>query len=349
MARPSEDIKLSEEQERYLKMIARSSKAESRMVLRANIILDWVEGKSYDATQLRLKISRSIISKWRKRFKKSGIDGLLDAERSGKPMVIGEAIKNKVVHLACSKPSKGYSNWSQARIGQEVGISQSKVHVILQEHQLKPHKTEYWCGKSTDPEFESKMLTVVGLYLNPPENALVLSVDEKTQMQALDRSQPELPLRSGNPKRLTVTYKRNGIVNLIAALAVHKGEITAQTMESNNAENFLKFLKKLYRKYPGKQLHIIADNFSAHKHQSIKEWIEKTKRVNMYHTPTYSSWLNQIEIWFNILSKDVLKNAVWHSKKQLVDQLVEYIKTYNKERAKPFEWTYTGKHVSSLT
>ncbi len=133
------------------------------------------------------------------------------------------------------------------------------------------------------------------------------------------------------------------MVNLIAALAVHKGEITAQTMESNSAENFLKFLKKLCRKYPGKELHIIADNFSAHKHQSIKEWVEKTKRVNIHHTPTYSSWLNQIEIWFNILSKDVLKNAVWHSKKQLVDQLLEYIKTYNKERAKPFEWTYTGK------
>jgi len=271
------------------------------------------------------------------------MSGLLDAGRSGKPIKIGEAKKNEVIHLACSKPDKGYSNWSQARIGQQVGISQSKVNTILKEHQLKPHKTEYWCGKSTDPEFESKMLNVVGLYLNPPDNAMVLSVDEKTQIQALDRSQPELPLRSGNPKRLTATYKRNGVVNLIAALAVHKGEITAQTMESNNAENFLKFLKKLHRKYPYKQLHIIADNLSVHKHQSIKDWVNKTRRVNLHHTPTYSSWLNQIEIWFNILSKDVLKNAVWHSKKQLVDQLLEYIKTYNKERAKPFEWTYNGK------
>jgi len=245
-----------------------------------------------------------------------------------------------VLKLACSKPKGGYSNWSQERIGKETGMSQSKVHKILKEHDLRPHKVDYWCGKSTDPEFESKMLHIVGLYMNPPENAIVLCVDEKTQIQALDRTQPELPLRSGNPKRLTATYKRNGVVNLIASLAVHQGDVIASTMESNNAENFLSFLKKLSRIYPKKALHIIADNLAVHKHASVKQWVERNKRIHLHHTPTYSSWLNQIEIWFNILSKDVLKGAVWHSKKQLNDQLMEYIKTYNKERAKPFKWTY---------
>jgi len=139
---------------------------------------------------------------------------------------------------------------------------------------------------------------------------------------------------------LTATYKCNGVVNLIASLAVHQGEVVADTMESNNAENFLSFLKKLKRKYAGKKLHIIADNLSVHKHESVKEWVVKNKQVELHYTPTYSSWLNQIEIWFNILSKDVVKGAVWHSKKQLVDQLMEYTKTYNKERAKPFKWTY---------
>lgn len=340
MARPSAVLKLSEADQIELQTIIRSTKIESRIKERAQIILDWQAGKSYDQTQELRNVSRRIVAKWRKRFRAHRIEGLKDAPRSGKPVIITEAQKNKVIHFACSKPGKGYSNWSQQRIGEKVGISQSKVHTILKEQELKPHKTEYWCGKSTDPEFESKMLNIVGLYLNPPENAIVLCVDEKTQIQALDRTQPELPLRSGNPKRQTATYKRNGVVNLIASLAVHQGEVIAQTMESNNAENFLIFLKKLAKVYPKNELHIIADNLSVHKHQSVKQWIAKSKRIKLHHTPTYSSWLNQVEIWFNILTKDVLKGAVWHSKRQLIDQMLEYIKTYNKERAKPFKWTY---------
>ncbi len=208
---------------------------------------------------------------------------------------------------------------------------------------LKPHKVEYWCGKSTDPEFEQKMLNIVGLYMNPPDNALVLCVDEKTQIQALDRTQPELPLATGNPKRLTFTYKRHGTASLIAALAVHHGEVLAQPIKKNNAETFLKFLRKLDRTYRNKKLHIIVDNLSVHKNKKVKDWLSHKRKITMHFTPTYSSWLNQVEIWFNILTKDVLKDAVWHSKKQLVDQLVEYIDTYNRTRAKPFNWTYEGK------
>ncbi len=340
MARPASALKLETSELIELQTIIRSSKVESRLKQRAGIILDWLEGKSYDETQARQKVSRRVVAKWRSRFSQKRVEGLKDGDRSGKPVTVTEAQKNKVIHLACSKPGKGYSNWSQARIGKQVGLSQSKVGVILREQELKPHKTEYWCGKSTDPEFESKMLNIVGLYLNPPENAVVLCVDEKTQIQALDRTQPELPMRQGNPRRQTATYKRNGVVNLIASLAVHRGEVVAKTIEKNNAENFLSFLKKLARMYSKKQLHIIADNLAVHKHERVKQWVEQTKRIHLHHTPTYSSWLNQVEIWFNILSKDVLKGAVWHSKKQLVDQLIEYVKTYNRERAKPFNWTY---------
>lgn len=340
MARPSAVVNLNEREMIELQTIIRSTKVESRLKERALIILDWHDGRTYDETQELRKVTRRIVAKWRGRFNSDRIAGLNDAARSGKPVVITEAQKNKVVHLACNKPDKGYSNWSQQRIGEQVGISQSKVHTILKEHDLKPHKTQYWCGTSTDPEFESKMLNIVGLYLNPPTNAIVLCVDEKTQIQALDRTQPELPLRTGNPKRLTATYKRNGVVNLIAALAVHHGEVIANTMESNNADNFLKFLKKLAKNYPKKDLHIIADNLSIHKHESVKRWVDTNRRIHLHHTPTYSSWLNQVEIWFNILTKDVLKGAVWYSKQQLIDQMMEYIKTYNKERAKPFTWTY---------
>lgn len=323
-----------------LQMRSRSYKLGKRDVLRAQIILACAEGKSYDEIQVMLGISRPVINKWKGRYKKHGLSGLKDQPRSGKPVVYNEADKARVVQLACSKPEAGYTNWSQRRIAAKLGMSQTKVQQILSRHNLKPHKVEYWCGKSTDPEFEEKMLNVVGLYMNPEEKAIVLSVDEKTQIQALDRSQPELPMGSGAPKRLTATYKRNGTVSLIAALAVHQGEVTAETIDKNDHKNFLKFLKKLYRKYPGKHIHIIADNLNVHKHHKVKEWVDSKKRLTMHFTPTYSSWLNQIEIWFNILTKDVLKGGVWHSKQQLIDQLLKYIDTYNETRAHPFEWAY---------
>ena len=247
-----------------------------------------------------------------------------------------------VVQKACEKPTGGYTNWSQERIAKQVGISQSKVHQILKQADLKPHKIDYWCGKSPDPEFESKMVNIVGLYMNPPENAIVLCVDEKTQIQALDRTQPVLPLKEKAPKRLTATYKRNGTVALIAALAVHSGEITAKTIKSNNADNFLVFLKKLDRTYRNKTLHIIVDNLSVHKNQKIKDWLSSKRKIKLHFTPTYFSWLNQVEIWFNMLTKDVLKGGVWKSVEQLSSQMLEYIDTYNQTRAKPFAWTYTG-------
>ncbi len=337
-------INLTDEETQELLIWSRSQKLAHRYFLRSNIILMNTSGQSYDTIMQKLNITRPVISKWKNRFAKKRIDGLKDAPRSGKPPIFTEEDKARVVHLACTKPTGGYTNHSQRRIAQQLGMSQSKVQKILKVHQLKPHKVHYWCGKSTDPEFEQKMLDVVGLYMNPPQNAIVLSVDEKTQIQALDRSQPELPLRMGNPKRLTATYKRNGTISLIAALAVHQGEVIAETIESNNAETFLKFLKKLQKRYSNQHLHIIADNLSVHKDKDVKAWLEKKrKKITIHYTPTYSSWLNQVEIWFNILSKDVLKGGVWHSRQQLIDQLLEYIKTYNKTRAKPFEWTYDGK------
>jgi transposase len=227
-------------------------------------------------------------------------------------------------------------------------MSQSTVSRLLAEAEIRPHKTEYWCGKSPDPEFEEKMLNIVGLYLNPPANALVLSVDEKTQIQALDRTQPELPLAPGRNRRQTATYVRNGTASLIAALSVHTGEITATPIESNNADNFLCFLKKLDRTYRNVHLHIIVDNLKIHSAPQVKKWLEGKRKFTMHFTPTYSSWLNQIEIWFGILTRDVLKGGIWKSKQQLVAQIMEYVKTYNETRAKPFSWTYDGTKKCSV-
>lgn len=336
-------LSITPEQRQELEVLSRSGKSESRLVERAQIILCWYQGMSYIETKEKLNVTEMMIRKWRNRFETHGIIGLKDAPRSGKPPVISAQIKAKVIKLATSKAKGGYTTWSQRRIAKEVGISQGAVNRLLNKADLKPHKTEYWCGKSTDPEFESKMMAIIALYMEPPQNALVLCVDEKTQMQALDRTQPILPLRPGEPKRLTSTYKRNGTVGLIAALSVHNGDITARTMDKNDAPNFLSFLKELYRKYPGKDLYVITDNLAIHKHTTVVEWVESKRRINMVYTPTYSSWLNQVEIWFNILTKDVLKGGVWKSRKQLVDQLMTYVKTYNETRAKPFKWIYTGK------
>lgn len=333
-------IQIREEERPELLSISRSSKSEHRIVERAKIILMLSENKPYSTIKAQLNTNDTKISKWKRRFIEKGIEGLKDKQRKGKEPIYSDYDKVRVTKLACSKPEEGYTNWSQKRIGEKLGLSQSTVSRILKSSKLQPHKTEYWCGKSTDPEFEDKMLTIVGLYLAPPDNALVLCVDEKTQIQALDRTQPELPMREGNPKRLTATYKRNGTVSLIAALSVSTGEVVANTMDSNNSDNFLQFLKRLDRQYRHKQMHIIVDNLSVHKNAKVKEWLSHRRKITMYFTPTYSSWLNMIEIWFGILTKDVLKNGVWKSKKQLVDQMMEYIKTYNAKRSKPFYWNY---------
>lgn len=342
MGRIGQPIKLSTEEREELLTMSRSHKLEKRYVDRSLIILYSAAGNSLNEIIGLTGKSRPVVNKWRNRFREHGIEGLKDAYRSGKPKRITPEQKALVIEKACEKPKGGYTNWSQERIAKEVGISQSKVFQILKKADLKPHKINYWCGKPRDPEFEEKMINIIGLYMSPPENALVICVDEKTQIQALDRTQPELPLRSGNPKRQTVTYKRNGTVSLIAALSVHTGEITAKTMDSNNAENFLKFLKKLDRKYRNKKLHVIADNLSIHKHKDVKEWLQTKRKISLHFTPTYSSWLNQVEIWFNILTKDVVKGGIWQSSEQLANQLMDYVKTYNETRARPFQWTYTG-------
>jgi putative transposase len=252
MARKAKPIILKGQELQELTSMSRSNKLDYRYVIRSRIILGLYQGKSYDQVQKELSIGREAVAKWKGRFLDIGIQGLMDKPGRGAKPKYSDEDRARIVQKACEKPEGGYTSWSQRRIAKELGMSQSTVQKTLKEHILKPHKVDYWCGKSTDPEFEAKMLNVIGLYLNPDKNAMVLSVDEKTQIQALDRSQPELPLRSGNAKRLTATYKRNGTVSLIAALAVHHGEITAQTIEKNNHENFLKFLKKLYRKYPKK-------------------------------------------------------------------------------------------------
>ena len=347
MERAKIDIRLTKEEETRLRLWTAAGRTEQRMAQRARVILLSAEGCSLEGVSAGSGLSQQNCSKWRERFMRERLEGLKDGPRSGRPRRIRPEEKVRVMALACQSPPDGSTRWTTRRLAKAVGLGKSTVHRILNEGELKPHKVTYWCGKSPDPEFEEKQAVILGLYLDPPANALVLSVDEKSQIQALDRTQPELPLRPGKPRRLTNTYKRHGTTSLLAALVVHEGEITGRCVDSYDHSSFLRFLKHLYRKYPRKHLHVIADNLSAHKHSEVKKWVERRRRLSLHFTPTYASWLNQIEIWFSIFSRDVVKGGVWHSKQELIDRILYYIKKYNEERARPFQWTYTGKLLAA--
>lgn len=347
MGRKAKQIFLDEEEYKTLKMWERSGKTEQRLSQRAKVILLSSQGITLKDISGKTGLSWQNCLKWRARFQREGIEGLKDKGRSGRPSIINPKKKASVIALACSKPPDGNTVWSCRKLAKKTGLGVATIHRILNGGQIKPHKVKYWCGRSNDPEFEEKQAAIIGLYLNPPENAVVLAIDEKSQIQALDRTQPMLPMREGNPKRLTATYKRHGTTCLLASLAVHEGRIDGRCVERQTHEEFLNFLKHLYRQYPNKHLHVIVDNLSAHKHDKVMKWVNAKRRLTLHFTPTYASWLNQVEIWFNIFSRDVLKGGVWHSKRELVKQIMDYIKYYNKKRAKPFKWTYTGKPLAA--
>ncbi len=338
-------IELTSEEEATLRMWTRAGSTEQRLARRARVILGCAQGLPIREVSERCGLSQISVFKWKRRFLEMRLEGLADERRRGRPASISPAQRLAVIDLATSTPLQGKTSWSVRDLAQASGLSATTVHRILSEGKLRPHKVEYWCGRSPDPEFEAKQAAILGLYLDPPENALVLSVDEKSQIQALDRSQPQLPMRPGEPRRLTATYKRNGTTCLLAALSVHDGEVTARCRDRNDHLSFLAFLKALYRKYPGKQLYVICDNLAVHKHKDVKEWAAKRRRLTILHTPTYASWLNQVEIFFNIFTREVMRGGVWASKKELIDQIMYYIKSYN-EDAVPFSWNYTGKPLT---
>lgn len=341
--RKAERVELTDEEAATLQMWVAAGKTEQRLATRAQVILFAAAGMSLKAIGAKVGLGWQSCLKWRKRFVQSRLDGLRDEERKGRPQVITPEERVHVMALACTTPDDKSNHWSVRKLADASGFSKSTVHRILHEASVKPHKIDYWCGKSPDPEFEEKQAAILGLYLSPPENALVISVDEKSQIQALDRMQPMLPLKPGNPKRFTHTYTRHGTTCLLAALLVHHGEVEGRCVDRHTHEEFLNFLKHLYRKYPRKQLHVIVDNYSAHKHSKVMEWATKRRRLTLHFTPTYASWLNQIEIWFGIFTRDVVRGGIWQSKQELVKQIMSYIKRYNEDRAAPFKWTYTGK------
>jgi putative transposase len=342
MARKAPEIILTTEEKVVLTARVKSPTTAQRDVLRAKIVLLASAGKLNIEIQEELKVTKPVVIKWRKRFSLNRLGGLNDESGRGRKRVYGAEIRHKIAATACTQPPESVgTHWSVRTLAKHLGVTADIVHDVLSAEDIKPHRFQYW-KTSTDPEFESKMLNIVGLYLNPPENAIVLSVDEKTSIQALDRTQPLLPMKPHLLERRSFEYKRNGVTSLMAALEVHSGKIHGQCIENNNSDSFIKFLRKLINMHPDKELHVIVDNGSSHVSKKTREWLSKQKRLHVHYTPTHASWLNQIEIWFGILSRKIIRRGVFKSCKELISRILSFIESYN-TGARPFEWTYSGK------
>jgi putative transposase len=346
MARRAPKIELIPEERQSLERIVRSPSAEQREVIRARIVLLAADGLRNDQIQRDLGVSKPVVVKWRARFAAQRLDGLVDEAGRGRKRTYGVEVRHSIAATACTDPPASVgTHWSVRSLAKHLGVGASVVHRVLSAESIKPHRFRYW-KSSTDPEFEPKMLAVIGLYLNPPDNAVILSVDEKTSIQALDRTQPRLPMKAHRVERLSHEYKRNGTASLLAALEVHSGQVYGQSIRHNNSETFIRFLRRMLQNYPGKELYVILDNGSSHRSKRTIGWASKQKRIHLKFTPTHASWLNQIEIWFGILTRKVVRRGIFKSREELVAKLMSFIEAYNKE-ARPFQWTYKGDPLAA--
>jgi putative transposase len=346
MARQAPLIQLSSEERDVLNHMVRSSTSAQRDVLRARIILLAADGKRNKEIQKALHISKPVVVKWRSRFAALRLKGLTDEVGRGRKRKYDAETRHRIAATACTMPPESVgTHWSVRTLAKHLNLKPGIVHSVLSAEDIKPHRVRYW-KTSTDPEFESKMLDIVGLYMNPPENVIVLSVDEKTSIQALDRTQPLLQMKPHLIERRSHEYKRNGTASLMAALEVHQGTILGQCIENNNSDTFIKFLKRLLKAYPDKELHLIVDNGSSHRSKQTQQWIAKQKRIHLHFTPTHGSWLNQIEIWFGILTRKIVRRGIFKSRAELVARIINFIEAYN-QQARPFQWTYTGNPLAA--
>lgn len=337
MSRKAIEIVLAPEQKEQLKKIVRSHSAERRMVERAEIILSCASGKQNREVALENGTSEMRVSKWRNRFAQHGIAGLADERRSGKPKQYGERFREELLATLKLEPPAGLSRWDCPTLAERLQASVHAVWRALKKEGIYLHRARSWCV-STDSQFAEKSANIIGLYLNPPLNALVLSVDEKPSIQALEREVGYIETRDQKLMRAyKSTYKRHGTLNLFAALNVATGQIKAQTTQTKTREDFQNFMSSVMQDLPeNKEVHVILDNYCTHKRNDA--WLEKYGgRVHFHFTPTSASWLNQIEIWFGILSRKTLKNASFNNVTQLRDAIEAFIERHN-QNAQPFKW-----------
>jgi transposase len=335
-----ESIDLNREQRGELEEIARSQSLPAGFVLRAKILLLLADGASYGAIKAKLDTTAPTISRWKKRFLAAGLDGL-ETHRPGQPpSKLTAKLRARILSATRRKPADGSTHWSCRKLARELDISKDLVHRVWREAGLKPHRLERYMA-SNDPDFERKAADIIGLYLDPPRHAAVFCVDEKTAIQALDRRDRVLPLSPGRAERHGFEYKRNGTLSLYAALNTATGQVQGKTAARHTSREFVDFLEDVVGGVePGREVHIICDNLSAHKTRLVGDFLERHPQVKLHFTPTYSSWLNQVESWFSRVQRDVIARGVFTSTADLARKLRRYINAYSKT-AKPFRWKYS--------
>lgn len=331
-------LAVSAKQRRELTGIVRQAIVPAQEVRRAQVILWSADAVSGVEIARRLHVSVEAVSRIRRRFVTAGVDGLATRAKTGrKDHAVPAATVERLVELAMSPPPPGRSRWTTRLLAKEVDLTSGCVSDVLRRNGLKPHHERTY-KVSRDPEFVAKVRDIVGLYLNPPTNAVVLSMDEKTSIQALERTQPPLPLRKGRAATHTHDYKRHGVVDLYAALEIATGNVTHRITERHTAVDFLAFMRQVVRAYPDQELHVILDNSSSHRTAAVREWLVANPRVHFHYTPTSASWLNQVEGFFGILGKQSLSRTDIPSKKALREHLNAYMRAWKKNPT-PFLWT----------
>lgn len=335
---------LSEEERSYLERQVRRHRAPRSLSDRCRIILRCSEGLSNKATAAELGICEHTVGKWRRRFLKDRLDGLLDEPRPGRPRTIGDDQVAAVVERTLRSKPADATHWSIRSMGKEVGFSHTTIRRIWTAFGLQPHRDERF-KLSSDPLFVDKVRDIVGLYLSPPDRALVLSVDEKSQIQALDRSQPILPMMPGVPERRTHDYARHGTTSLFAALDVASGFVIGKCYKRHRAKEFLAFLKDIDAATPDDlDIHIVMDNYATHKTKTVRAWLARRPHYHVHFTPTSASWINQVERWFAELTRKQIKRGAHRSIKELEDAIRRFIDKHN-EDPKPFKWTKSADQI----
>ncbi len=339
MFTPAPALSLSDEQRENLRSLLRSGKTPQKIALRANIVLLAGEGVPNFSIARKLDTSRPTVLLWRERFHEAGVPGLLkDAPRPGRKKSIAPELVARVVEATLHATPRGATHWSTRSMAREQGLSHMTVQRIWRQHGLQPHRLETF-KLSRDPRFVEKLRDIVGLYLDPPDRALVLSVDEKTQIQAVDRTAPLLPLRPGIPARQTHDYKRHGTTTLFAALSTLDGKVIGACMPRHRSREFIRFLRKIDAETPPDlELHLIVDNLSTHKSPAVKRWLARHPRFHLHFTPTSSSWLNLVERWFREITDKRIRRGTFLSVRDLLRAIYEYLDTYN-AAPRRFVWT----------
>lgn len=348
-------IELEAEERRELERIVSAAKSEVRMVKRAWIVLCAAEGWPVERIAEEVGCSRPTVSKWRGRFARDRLEGLRDAPRSGRPLTHGPKVRALLIAKACTRPEPTAEGarrerWTYWELGEAVGMSSSQAHVILGRAQIKPHLSEQWIMTDfSRPEFEERCGEICGLYVDPPENVLVVSIDEKTGIQAKAPVAPDTQPARKRPARREHEYTRNGTQCLFACLNVHQGDVLAMPSKTRNRFDLIRFLDILDDEIPvveGQRIVAITDNLSTRTTKEVTDWLDEHPRWSFQFTPTHASWLNQVEIFFSILARRLLKHGIFTSEQDLAEQLLAFVETYN-QTAKPFAWTYTGRVLAA--